>query len=492
MAVFRRALAALVAAVALPLAIPLLAGAADNQWSEYGALPGSAPAFSVVTDPANPAAVIAATQGAGLVRSDDGKSWHDIGAGVLPKYLWRVATDDSRGSGGFAPLYVGSAGHGFYRSLDGGRSWKEGNSGLSGAALNVRAIGLGRGVIFVGTSNGVFKSSDGGSSWTPAGLAGYEVGALAFAQYSAPTVVIAGIDGARSPGSRIVRSNDLGVTWAPLKGIPADMVVSNLAAGTPPPSPATLRPLFAAGSGGVLKSDDGGDNWAQLAGLPAQGFSALATSPYDANTVYAASDNSANGGVWRSTDRGNNWAQVGGAQPSQGMAEKMITALSLNRSSPGGLVAMAFNPDRPAVIPYVYNDTQAPLTGTPEGGVCPSASACAPGDPDPFPATTAAAPSPEADSVIGPICGASPTPSPPSSSPTPSAPRSPGSAGSSPAATASASASATPSPSPVPCRNLASPRPPKSSHSDLPLNLAWVVVGALMLLLLGRVVSARR
>jgi photosystem II stability/assembly factor-like uncharacterized protein len=499
MAVLRRFLLAALASVVL-VALPLGAQGADNQWVEYGALPAETPSFSLAVDPAAATTVMAATQGAGLLRTDDGKTWRDIGSPVLPKFLWKVAVDARPDSNGYTPIYVGSAGHGFYRSLDGGRTWKEGNSGLSGRALNVRSIALGHNLIVIGTSDGAFKSADNGSSWLRAGLTGFDVSAVAFAVYgtagsSAEPVVLAGIDSARNPGSRLARSTDLGNTWAPLKGgLPAEVVVSSLVAG-PVPSGANLRPLFMSGSGGVYKSDDGGDNWAQLAGLPqGQGFGTVVTSPYDANLVYAASDGGGNsgsspapgtgGGVWRSTDRGGTWSQV-----IAGLTHRGVTALAVARNSPGTLYVATFDPDQPsgAATAYAYTDAQAALSGTPEEGVCPSAAACT-GDLHPLPAVEGIKPAPVILHAGGCVAAtARPTPTtggsaqPAAASPSPSP------------ATSAAAAGASPVPSPSPsCAPSAKPTPNHRARNDLPIELAAGVVGLLLLVLVSRIFLARR
>ncbi|MEA2647558.1 MAG: hypothetical protein QOE92_2641, partial [Chloroflexota bacterium] len=428
----------------------MAASGADLQWAPYGDLPGNVPSFSLAPDPTSANAAYAATLGSGLLHTDDGKSWSEVGAGSLPRRQWRVAIDPARGPGGGPPpIYVGAAGDGFYKSLDAGKSWQQLNNGLGSAgSRNVRSIALGRGIIVIGTSDGVYKTTDGGGKWDPMSLQGLDISAVAFAQYgdlkdqaNNPVVVLAGIDGVRDAGSRLVRTVDLGANWIPLKtGVPPDLVVAAIAAG-PVPQGQNLRPLFVAGSAGVIKSDDGGDSWSPLSALPPQAFSQLALSAFDANIVYASSDGGGPaGGVWRSTDRGASWTPM-----SSGLAEKGITALGLARTAPATLVALAYNPDKPLATAYVLSDTQAVPAGTAEGGTCPE-----PGTLDQCPTTNVANPGelPSPFQVVS-AC-ASPTPS-PAATPT-AAPASPEPAASAPA---TASASAAPSPSPSPSTNPA-------------------------------------
>jgi photosystem II stability/assembly factor-like uncharacterized protein len=473
------ALFALVCAVALP------AAAADLQWSELAALPATSPVFSLANDPANFGTAYAASMGSGLLRTDDGKSWHDVGGSILPKRLWRVAIDPAKGPTGDPPIYVGGAGTGFFKSLDGAKSWESLNKGLAKGALNVRSIALGRSLILIGTSDGVYKSSDGGKSWQAMGLQGMDVSSVAIAKYNPPVIILAGIDGANNPGSRLLGTQDLTGNWLALKqGVPSDLVVSAIASG-PVHQQDNLRTLFVAGSGGVYKSDDSGQTWGQLAGLPAQGFGSLALSPADPNILYTSSDGGggSSGGVWRSTDRGGTWTQISG-----GLRDKAITALSIARNSPATLFAVAWNPDKPAVVPYNLSDTQAQPQGEPEGGLCPEGNsgcpplaASSPGGGANFPVVL---PQPCPSPIV---TQQKTSPSPGASPPASAAPA----ATASPPASATAAATASPRPSPSPSCPATGGRGP-NRRDDFPLVPALVAGGALLLVVLGRVFLVRR
>lgn len=480
MALLCRVVAAALLAAASFGAVATASGA-DLQWAPYGSLTGNSPAFSLASDPATPGTIYAATLGSGLVRTTDGKTWGQVDGNALPKRLWRVAIDASKGpNGGPPPIYVGSSGQGFYKSLDGGGNWQQLNAGLgSSGSQNVRSVALGRQLIVIGTSDGVYKSTDGGKSWQPMGLQGLDVSAVTFAQYSNPTVILAGIDGTKDAGSRLVRTVDLGANWIPLtQGVPTDLVVTTIAAG-PVPSGQNLRPLFVAGSGGVYKSDDGGQDWAQLSGLPPQGFNALVTSPYDSNIVYAASDGGGGGGggVWRSTDRGGTWTALSG-----GLGQKSVTALTLGRNAPATLAVAAWNPDTPTAPAYLLNDTQAVPQGQPEGGVCP--------EPGTESQCTALGTGPGVvpPAFVAQDACASPSPAVASSAP----------AAASPATSASVASSAGDSPSassnaPFGCTTpTPASGPTAKAGFDLPIWVALGVLVVLAVLLVARVFFTRR
>ena len=473
MAVLQRVFLAVVSAVLLAGALSV--SAADLQWGAYGTLPQGNATFSLAQDPTTPAVAWAATMGSGLQRTDDGKTWRTVAG--LPTRLWRIAIDPSQGPEGPAPMYVASAGQGFFKSLDGGKTWTASTAGLSSSgARNVRAIAMGVNQLFIGTSDGAYRSGDGGKTWQAAGLAGYDISAITFSRYAAPPTIIASIDGVNNPGSRLVTSKDAGANWTPIKqGVPSDIVISALATGVLP-NGATARPVFLAGSAGVFKSDDGGQSWGQLSGLPAQGYGSLALSPADPQVLYVGSDGggSGNGGVWRSTDRGGNWTPI-----LTGLAEKGVTAVSVGRDNPASVLAASWNPDKPLAPVYEVSDTQAPPQGKPEDGVCPEVSCKGGTQPTVSPApTTAASPSP------------SPTPCVAAPSPSPSLSHSPSAAPSAAATASPAAAAATPSVTSQPCPSPSATTTPPP-RNDIPLPVAVGVVAVLGMLLVGSIVVTR-
>lgn len=105
--------------------------------------------------------------GVGVFRSDDdGESWtRRPGAGLLEKNVNGLAVDPSKGDTLLAATYDG-----VYRSIDGGASWKP--AGLDGWDVSSISISQDDGrLVYAGTyasrrgTGGVFKSVDGGTSW---------------------------------------------------------------------------------------------------------------------------------------------------------------------------------------------------------------------------------------------------------------------------------------------------------------------------------------
>jgi len=165
----------------------------------------------------------------------------------------------------------------------------------------------------VGGNTGVWKTTDGGSTWTNTTAA---VGLDSFQPYSDlvidPTVdpvahhpltlytAIGNYGGSTANG--IYKTTDGGTTWTQLTtGLPTTNA-GRIALALAPSAPQTLYTSISdtgktGGNFGALvglyKTTDGGANWAQLSGVPnylgGQGWydNAVVVSPTDANTVFA-------------------------------------------------------------------------------------------------------------------------------------------------------------------------------------------------------------
>ncbi|NIQ57567.1 MAG: hypothetical protein GWN71_30500, partial [Gammaproteobacteria bacterium] len=245
--------------------------------------------------------------GEGLyVSTDGGTSW--VSATVAPDSPYVRALAISPAFGVDRALFAGTS-SGLYRSGDGGASW-EAVAGYPG--LPVLSLALSPGwpdhpVLLVGTDLGVYRTTDGGATWARGkGLATMDTRPLA---YSPGAGLL--LTGARNDG--VFGSTDGGSSWLPmgLQGggwydrIPDVVISPNYAAD------GTLFAAWASGvsiGGAIYRTTDGGATWESVYSTDYVGGLAISPRFADDRTVYAAGSSSR---VVRSTDGGETWDAVG-------------------------------------------------------------------------------------------------------------------------------------------------------------------------------------
>ncbi len=199
----------------------------------------------VALDPKNPHVVWVGTgennsqrsvgYGDGVYRSDDGgKSWKKVGLDKsehIGKILLDPRNSDVVYVAAQGPLWGPGGDRGLYKTTDGGKTWKcvlsiSENTGVTDVVLDPRnpdvliaaAYQRRRHVwtlIDGGPESALYRSTDGGASWTKlkAGLPTVDLGRIGLAVApSNPDIVYAIIEAADKKGG-IFRSSDFGVTW---------------------------------------------------------------------------------------------------------------------------------------------------------------------------------------------------------------------------------------------------------------------------------------
>ena len=206
-------------------------------------------------------------------------------------------------------VYLGTAMGGVWKTTNGGDSWSplsDQEASLAVAALaidpsNPQIIYAGTGEPTSGLDNyygaGILKSTDGGQSWTRLGagvFTGIAIARIVINPNDTNIIYVAaalsGVDGPASPPRGIFRSTNGGQSWESLLGCQDCVGASGLEMDASNPSI-----LYAAIWGyGVFKSTDGGNNWSQLSGglpNPQQiqvGRVILTLSPSSPNVLYAS------------------------------------------------------------------------------------------------------------------------------------------------------------------------------------------------------------
>lgn len=252
---------------------------------------------SIVPDPALPGQVYLGTDQGIFLSTDAGAHWQDASQGLPAAVTVDAIAINPADSN---TLYAGTAQQGIYISRDGAKTWSASNTGLP-ADAQVRALlavpgtqnaRLYAGLVTDGAKGaGVYRSDDGGQSWTASstGLPAQTDGLSLLWQPSNPGGLYLGTN------AGIYRSTDAGTTWQAINaglGQTAPQVLAlALNSGQP-------QFLYAATSSGAYRSADGGASWQQIAsGLPAgQPVVALAVAGSSASLgqIYVAA-----GGVYR-------------------------------------------------------------------------------------------------------------------------------------------------------------------------------------------------
>jgi photosystem II stability/assembly factor-like uncharacterized protein len=186
----------------------------------------------------------AAAQG-GSGASDEGMRWRLIGPMRAGWSTMAQGIADQPDT-----YYFGAAGGGVWKTTDSGATWHSVFDAV--AAPNIGAIAVaasapdtiyvGSGQVAarydVGAGNGVYKSSDGGRSWSHIGLeATRHIGAIAVDPRNAGHVLVAALGHYFGPNPErgVFRSDDGGATWQQTLAINADTGAVDLA--TDPANP---------------------------------------------------------------------------------------------------------------------------------------------------------------------------------------------------------------------------------------------------------------
>lgn len=310
------------AACAMALALPALLNAGVNTWTggrPAGTLDSGSSSFA--PDPSDPDVLYAAF-GPDIYRSGDGgRSWMRLGpldpvASVVNVLLVSPASPSTLYAAGIA----GSS-EGLFRTTDAGSTWTNIVSGTSFTALAARASEPS--TLYAGSWKGwVSRSDDSGDTWSQSevALVTDRISTLLFDARSDSGLFAAGGDDSGYPEYYpplpiLSASTNRGDTWSNLSaGLPQQAAVEALVAD--PADPTRLfaglanRVLPESITNGVLRSNDAGVSWSPASGgLPAgTNVFGLAADPRRAGTLYAGTDS----GVFRTRDQGATWLPFSG------------------------------------------------------------------------------------------------------------------------------------------------------------------------------------
>jgi photosystem II stability/assembly factor-like uncharacterized protein len=308
------------------LAATVTAPSAKSQtWKPLG--PDGGDVRTLASDPSRPNFVYLGTTDGHIFGSEDGgRHWQLLGlAGAAHNAIVTAIIVDPRDSdlllaSIWTPESQGEGG-GIYRSTDRGRSWHP--AGLVGHAVRAFvAAPSDPDTLVAGALDGVFRSRDAGMNWemiTPANdpeLRNFDSLAV---DPRDPEIIYAGTF--HLPWKTV----DGGRDWAAIhEGMIDDSDVLSLAV-----NPSDPEQVFASACSGIYRSDDAGAHWKRIQGIPDSSKRTLVIrfDPGGTNTLYAGTTD----GLWKSTEGGARWRRV---SPSNWVVNALAILPAANAPKP--------------------------------------------------------------------------------------------------------------------------------------------------------------
>jgi photosystem II stability/assembly factor-like uncharacterized protein len=272
-------------------------------WTALGPPGGDVRAMAV--DPARPSRVFLGTADGHIFGSEDsGAHWTLVGraSSRLDAVITAIVVDPRDGNVLFAASWTrdSAAGGGVFRSADGGHTW----TGASLAGQAVRALAMAASdprVLVAGTLDGVYRSLDAGKSWERISPEHHQelrnFDSLAI-DPGDPQTIYAGTF--HLPW----KTTDGGRTWRPIhEGMIDDSDVMSLLI-----DEGNSQRVYASACSGIYRSEDRAAQWRKIQGIPytARRTYAITQDPKRPASVYAATSE----GLWKTDDGGMTWRRT--------------------------------------------------------------------------------------------------------------------------------------------------------------------------------------
>jgi len=269
-------------------------------------------------------------------------AWRPIGPAVTSGRVVDLAVADgpeARAAGQLGKLvYAAAASGGVWKSINAGTTWEPVFDKQTTASIGDIALApSNQEIVWVGTGeannqrssswgDGVYKSENGGKTWTHMGLrSSQHIGRIVVHPTNPNIVYVAAVGPLWADGGErgLYKTTDGGRTWKAVLTISPHTGVTDIVMDPMDPSIMYAAALqrqrkaysFVGGGpeSGIFKSTDGGDTWTKVTeGLPKRdiGRIGLAVSPSQPRTVYATLETNTTE-VYRSDDYGASWTKKG-------------------------------------------------------------------------------------------------------------------------------------------------------------------------------------
>ncbi len=207
-----------------------------------------------------------------------------------------------------AVIYVGSPGGGIWKSTNSGAAWTPLIDNVNTAWMNIYSLCItpsDQNVVYAGiTDGGVIKSSNAGATWEATGAGPYDIRKILVHPTDASIVLVAASNG-------VWRSTNAGNSWTLV-----DTTISAVDIEFKANDPNIVLASFS--SNIVLRSTDNGVNWVSIS-LVASGRTMLGVSPDNPNIIYAVQASGALfGRFYKSTNAGLTFTSLITGNPANG------------------------------------------------------------------------------------------------------------------------------------------------------------------------------
>ena len=265
--------------------------------------------MNLIIDPELPANVFAGTLADGVYKSPDGgRRWlpHNVGIqkGTISANVNQVVFDPRSSQTLFAGTTVG-----VFRSTDGGQSWSERMRGMTeiNFVVTLAIDPTHPNVMYAGTTGGVYRSIDATENWTKinnglvpddAKMASMALGVntLVIDHHNSDTVFAGTTQG-------LYQTKDRGNSWFHTSKDLEGVYVSSLVL-----HPSDPHLFYVGTSQGVYQSPDGGESWNPLnSGLDNLNIRSVRIDPQNPMVLYCGTNGS---GLYRSVDGGQSWTSL--------------------------------------------------------------------------------------------------------------------------------------------------------------------------------------
>ncbi|HBE81655.1 MAG TPA: YCF48-related protein [Pyrinomonadaceae bacterium] len=269
------------------------------EWTVVG--PDGGDVRAIAIDPKDPERIYISTlDGQIHSSSDGGRTWQMLVNLDKPQLVIDDMFVDSRDSN-----VIYAAGHrhkapgGFFKSKDGGKTWKESKELRNESIHAMTQSESDPENLFVGTTSGVWVSRNSGDDWEKisSGSMPINVNSLAIDPRSRDTIFA-------GTWWRAYKSTDAGKSWKLIK----DGMIDDSDVFAIDINERNRDHIFASACSGIYESLDGGEKWKKIQGIPSTSrrTRAILQHPSQPGTVYAGTTE----GFWMSVNGGKTWSMT--------------------------------------------------------------------------------------------------------------------------------------------------------------------------------------